>query len=69
LEFGAPLLLHLILLGFSMLILRVVELIEKACLVHVIFFVPLLYVGPLQITIAQSTTEVEYVATALKFFG
>jgi uncharacterized membrane protein YiaA len=52
-----------------MLILRVVELIEKACLVHVIFFVPLLYVGPLQITIAQSTTEVEYVATALKFFG
>jgi hypothetical protein len=44
LEFGTPLHLHLILLGFLMLILPGVELIEKALLVHVIFYL-LLFVG------------------------
>jgi hypothetical protein len=37
LGFGIQLLLHLILLAFTMLILLVVELIERALLVHAIF--------------------------------
>jgi hypothetical protein len=45
LGFGTPLLLHLILLGFPMLILWVMELIEKTLLLHVIFMVLLLFVG------------------------
>jgi hypothetical protein len=45
LGFGTSLLLHLILLGFPMLILWAVELIEKTLLVHVIFLVLLLSVG------------------------
>jgi hypothetical protein len=45
LGFSSLLLLHLILLGFLMLILRVVELIEKTLLVHVIFLDLLLFVG------------------------
>jgi hypothetical protein len=44
LGFGTPLLLHLILLGFPMLILPGVESIEKALLVHVIFLDLLLFV-------------------------
>jgi hypothetical protein len=45
LGFGIPLLDRLILLAFLMLILRVVELIKKAPLVHVIFLDLLLFVG------------------------
>jgi hypothetical protein len=45
LKFGTPLLLHCILLGFLMLILSGVELIEKALLVDAIFLDPLLFVG------------------------
>jgi hypothetical protein len=44
-EFGIPRLHRLILLAFPMLILQVVELIEKAPLVHVIFLDLLLFVG------------------------
>jgi hypothetical protein len=47
LGFGIPLLHHLILLAFPLLILQVVELIEKALLEHVIFLDPLLFVGRL----------------------
>jgi hypothetical protein len=45
LGFGTSLLHHLILLGFPMLILWVVELIEKTLLVHAIFLVVLLFIG------------------------
>jgi hypothetical protein len=45
LGFGIPLLHHFILLGFSILILRVVGLTEKALRVHVIFLDLLLFVG------------------------
>jgi hypothetical protein len=45
LKFGTSLHLHLILLGFSMLILPGVELIEKALLIHVIFLDLLLFIG------------------------
>jgi hypothetical protein len=48
LGFGIPLLYRLILLAFSMLILRVVELIEKALLVHVTFLDILSFVGLLR---------------------
>jgi hypothetical protein len=44
-EFGTLLHLHLILLGFPVLILPGVELIEKALLVHVIFLDFLLFIG------------------------
>jgi hypothetical protein len=44
LGFGTPLHLHLILLGFPMLILWVVELIEKTLLLYVIFLDLLLFV-------------------------
>jgi hypothetical protein len=45
LGFGIPLLHRLILLAFSMLILRVVGLTKKALLVHIIFMDLLLFVG------------------------
>jgi hypothetical protein len=45
LGFGIPRLHHLILLAFLMLILRVVKLIKKAPLIHVIFLDLLLFVG------------------------
>jgi hypothetical protein len=45
LGFGIPLLHRLILSAFPMLILRVVQLTEKALLVHVIFLDLLLFVG------------------------
>jgi hypothetical protein len=45
LGFGIPLLHRLILLAVSMLILRVVELIEKALLVYIIFLNLFLFVG------------------------
>jgi hypothetical protein len=45
LGFDIPLLHRLILLAFSMVILRVVELTERALLVHVIFLDVLLFVG------------------------
>jgi hypothetical protein len=45
LGFGIPLLRRLILLAFLMLILRVVELAEKALVVYVIFLDLLLFVG------------------------
>jgi hypothetical protein len=67
LGFGISLLHRLILLAFPMLILWVVELFEKALLVQVTFFDLLSFVGLLtnkQTSIAQSTTEAEYVATA-----
>jgi hypothetical protein len=45
LGFGIPLLYHLILFDFPMLILRIVELTKKVLLVHVIFLDLLLFVG------------------------
>jgi hypothetical protein len=45
LGFGIPLLHHLILLAFPMLILQVAELTKKALQVHVIFFDLLSFVG------------------------
>jgi hypothetical protein len=45
LGFGILLLIRLILLAFSMLILRVVGLIERALLIHAIFSDLLLFVG------------------------
>jgi hypothetical protein len=45
LGFDIPLLHRLILLAFSMVILRVVELTERSLLVHVIFLDVLLFVG------------------------
>jgi hypothetical protein len=72
LGFGISLLHRLILLAFPMLILWVVELFEKALLVQVTFFDLLSFVGLLtnkQTSIAQSTTEAEYVAAAPKLFG
>jgi hypothetical protein len=47
LGFGIPCLHRLILLAFVMLILRVVELIEKTPLVYVTFLDLLLFIGPL----------------------
>jgi hypothetical protein len=65
LGFDIPLLLHLILLAFSMLILWVVGLTKSALLVHIIFLDLLLFAGSQkQSSVAQSTTEAGYVATA-----
>jgi hypothetical protein len=67
LGFGIPLLLHLILLGFLMLILRVVELIKKTLLVHVTFLDLLSIVcwsSHKQTYVTQSTIEAKYVAAA-----
>jgi hypothetical protein len=47
LGFDIPLLHRFILLAFSMLILRIMELIEKTLLIHVIFLDLLLFVGHL----------------------
>jgi hypothetical protein len=52
-----------------MLILQVVGLIERALLVLVIFSNLFLFVGLLtKSSVAQSTTEAEYVAAARRFF-
>jgi hypothetical protein len=67
LGFGIPLLLHLILLGFLMLILRVVELIKKTLLVHATFLDLLSIVcwsSHKQTYVTQSTIEAKYVAAA-----
>jgi hypothetical protein len=65
LGFGILLLHRLILLSFFMLILWVVELTEKTLLVHVIFLSSLIcWSSCKQSSIAQSTTEAEYVAAA-----
>jgi hypothetical protein len=74
LEFGILHLHRLILLAFSMLNSRVVELIEKAHLIHVIFLDFLLFVGLLanNILLHNPPQKAEYVATAIvapKFFG
>jgi hypothetical protein len=66
LGFGIPLLHCLILLTFPMLILRVVELTEKAPLVHVIFLDLLLFFlsSHKQTSSAQSTIVAKYVVNA-----
>jgi hypothetical protein len=70
LGFGILLLLLLILLAFLMLILWVVGLTERALLGLVIFLDLLSFAGLLlKSSIAQSTTEAEYVAAAHRFFG
>jgi hypothetical protein len=65
LGFGTPLLHRLILLVFLMLILQVVELTKKALLIHFLESSLVCWSSHKQTSIAQSTTEVEYVATAI----
>jgi hypothetical protein len=70
LGFGIPLLHHLILLAFPILILRVMELTVKALLVHAFSWIfSCLLVFSQQSSVAQSTTEAEYVAAPPKFYG
>jgi hypothetical protein len=74
LGFGIPLLHRLILLAFSMLILQVVELNEKALLVHVTFLVLLPFAGLLANKVLlhnppQRLSMELLLAVAPKFFG
>jgi hypothetical protein len=71
LGFGILLLLRWIMFVFPMLILRVVGLTERALLVLVIFLGSSLvsWSSGKQSSVAQSTTETEYVAAAPKSYG